>query len=81
MEEKNFIKCLPLRHRIHNSDHTAGRPQRIRCLQDILRRSPPGEKRVTAALDMELLKKNAEPGLGQGWVGEEAASRVHSVWK
>ena len=75
MEEKMSIKCLPLRHRIHNSDHTAGRPQRTRCLQDTLRRSPPGEKTVTAAAS----GGGAEPGLRQGLVGEEAASCIHSV--
>ena len=38
------ITCLPLRHRTHNSDHTARRPQRTRCLLGTRRRSPPGQK-------------------------------------
>ena len=38
-------KYSPLRRRIHNSDHTARRPQRTRYLQDTLRRSPPFKKR------------------------------------
>ena len=38
------IKCSPLRHRTHNSDHTARRRQRTRCLLGTPRHSPPGQK-------------------------------------